>query len=330
MNRAESMAAEIEAAEKKIFSKPDQATEEATKDEGAEPKVEVKPTPEPEGEGVIAEPKPDVSSEAEGDASPQQKPEQEDFKKRFTNYKAHADVTIAGLRQSNVALNEELSELRKTVMGLQSKLAETTKEDPYEGLFTEEEKDLVGEETLAALKKAQDAALNSRLKPLQEQIEAERKRRLEIEKQQLEREKSELNTTFRQKLESIVPDYKRVDLDPKFGKWMAEPDEVSGYPRINMFKAAQSAGDVGRVAEFFKEFIRLTTPEDKLAKKVTPPSQGAPVTPKKPKTSGLTLKEIDKFYDDVSRGKYRNRPKQQQEMERKIDDHLMKIGMGRK
>jgi hypothetical protein len=327
------MAAEIEAAEKKLFGKPDQGDpEKATKEEGAELKVEVKPTPEPEKkEGVIAKPEPEVTSETKGDVTPQQTPEHEDYKKRFSNYKAHADVTIAGLRQSNVALNEQLNELQKTVTGLQNKLAETTKEDPYEGLFTEEEKDLVGEETLAALKKAQDAALNSRLKPLQDQIEAERKRRIEIEKQQLEREKTELNVSFRQKLERLVPDYKKVDLDPKFGKWMAEPDEVSGYPRINMFKAAQSAGDVGRVAEFFKEYIKLTTPEDKLAKKVTPaPANATPATPQKPKTSGLTLKEINKFYDDVTRGKYRSRPKEQQEMERKIDNHLQKIGMGRK
>jgi hypothetical protein len=87
-----------------------------------------------------------------------------------------------------------------------------------------------------------------------------------------------------------------------------------------------------RVAEFFKEWKRITTPKDKLANKLTPTGVGTsnPTPQNRQKPAGLTIQQIDKFYDDVAKGKYRNNSKAQQEMERRIDAHLKKTSMGRK
>ena len=323
--RAETMAAEIAEAEKQIFSKPTPKTGKATEDK-VEEVVEAAPVSE---ETTVTQQQAPLQEEKAVTLDPT---EQEDFKKRFANFKASADATIHGQRQVMVKQDEDLQEVRKQLHDLKLRFDQETVVDPYKDLYTKEERDLVGSETIDLMQKTQQAVIDSKLKPLQEQLELERKERLEGNKRRLAREQEDLNQTFLTKLERIVPEFRVHDKDPKFAKWMESPDEASGYPRINIFKSAQTSGDVGRVAGFFQEYIKAITPVDRLAGKVTPIGDGAgPSAPQQQqKPTDMTMKDIIKFYDTVSSGRYRGTQKQQQAMETKIDNHLRKMGMDRK
>jgi hypothetical protein len=342
MAHRDKLAAEIEAAEKEIYRNRDEKNktqappvEHQTKPEELDDDLsttnpELEPEPEDEVDEVTAE-----HDEAKGDDGAAKADEPEEWESRFKTYKAHADITISGLRRSLLAAQEENLTLRDQIDDLTKKFAKITSEKKRDisQIFSDEERDLIGEETLKAMQKYNDAMLESAVAPLKSELEKEREARKKEQSKAVEEEKKAIQNEFLATLAKIVPNYAELDRNPRWLAWMKHPDEVSGVPRETLFLRAQANGDVGRVAEFFKEWQRLQKPKDKLASKVTPVGkQGETKTPpqNRQKKQGLTLKQIDQFYLDVARGKFRNRPKAQQEMERMIDEHLRNLGMRRK
>jgi hypothetical protein len=317
----EQLAAEIEQQEKEAYGDPEavQAVE-ATKTQLAESEEEtLQPTT------VNAEEPTETVTEKSVATKTEPK---EDWKKRFTNFKASSDATIHGLRQEVLYLKEELQKTQDGYRDLTKKLSETPDmTDPYKDLFTQEEKDLVGEETLQALYKASKAIADSKVKPIQEQLEKEREKQRKRDAISVEQEKANLQATFLSRLEELVPDYRVLDVNPKFLQWMKEPEDISGYPREVIFKRAQAGGDVKRVAGFFLDFKELTKPKDLLAGKITPTSSASvtQVTKQTPKKPVITTAFIDKFYSDYVKGVYKNRQKEAGEIEKLIDDHVRSL-----
>jgi hypothetical protein len=337
MAHANTLAAEIEQLEKETFGKPtvvdNRPKEKAPEASDTTDETKAKPT-----ESSSTEEPTDVTTEpekkSEGDGvAPSVQPE--DWEKRFKGYKSTSDATIYGLRQENLSLREEIQRQADVTSNLAKKISDmqTQEIDPYKDLFTDEERDVLGDEALAALKKANEAMVANRIKPLEEQLERERQERRDAEKKRIEQERTKNTTEFLKKLEAIVPNYAKIDVNPKFIQWLKGQDEDSGYPRVNIFHNAQRAGDVRRVAEFFLRYEALTAPKpSKLEKKITPTGTGGIPTARKQQkqTSGLSQKKIEEFYDAVAAGEYRNRPKEQQAMEEKIDAHLRKMAALRK
>lgn len=337
MNRQDKLAAEIEAEEKKIFRNPGEAEAQAPAPRAQEP------TPEGQNddstplidEDVVIGQNDDVEVE-EPAAAKDATPPEEGWESRFKTFKQVADATIHGLRQENLFLKEDVQSLRVQLKELAGKIqsAQTNKLD-ITGMFSEEERNLIGEETIKGIEKAVTTAIDANVNPLKSELQKEREEREKDEARKVQNERAKSDADFLTKLQGLVgPNLQKIDRDPKFIQWMSGPDTVSGAPRERLFKIAQRAGDVHRVAEFFLEYTRLTAPKPnpKMEKKLTPSNQGnAPKAPDGPKKKvKLTMKQIDRFYDDVSRGRYRNRPKEQQKMEQLIDTALRNSGMGRR
>ena len=329
------LAAEIEAAEKKVFRNPGSddavkpAPQSASEEEIAKANAAIKDAPiakEPIDDGAEPKAKPDedVAKKVE------QSPEQIDWEKRFKNFKPVADATIGGLRREKLALQQENSDLRSQMGEMAKKLAQATAQSDVsiESMFTEEERNLIGDETLKAMEKFSQKLVETKVEPLESELAKEREDRKKREDSRLKADQEEVHGSFLAKLADLVPTYETIDKDPKWLEWMKEMDTVSGYPREQLFINAQRNGDVQRVAEFFLEWVRVTTPEDKLKDKVTPSRGGDdPITPQpKQKQVRLSQKQIEDFYDAVARGKYRNQPKKQQEMEKMIDASLAAAG----
>jgi hypothetical protein len=336
--RQELLAAEIEAAEKKVYGKGD-ATPQAPAPK-PQVKVEVKPednstSPEPEGD-VIGDPKVEAQPKPEDVTDVKPQVEVEDWEARFKSYKGVADATIHGLRQEKLMLQEDIQSLKTQMQELAGKIKEVQGDNKLDisGMFSDEERNLIGEETIKGIEKAVGAAIDANVKPLRTELDKERSERDDAEARRVKADRESANATFLDKLGTLVPDYRKIDVDPQFIQWMKGPDTASGAPRQRLFKNAQSAGDVHRVAEFFLEYTKSTAPKpnEKMEEKITPSNQSvAPKAPdQKPKDGILTMKDINKFYNDVFKGDYRNRPKDQQVMEKKVDDSLRAMGMDRK
>lgn len=334
-SRADQLAADIEAEEKKIFGgNPDEAEAQAPAPRANDDDVQGQADDSAADVRAAIGRKPEDLTDDSAAAKDAQKP-QSDWEERFKSFKQMADATIHGLRQEKLLLQEDVQSLKVQMAELAGKISEAQdKKLDITSLFSEEERNLIGEETIKGIEKAVLTTLDSTVNPLKTQLEKERQEREKAEARQVQNARAQSDKEFIDKLNAMVPDLMKIDRDPKFIQWMAGPDTASGVPRERLFKVAQRAGDVHRVAGFFLEYAKLTAPkkDEKMEKKITPSNQAAaPKTSdenKKPRM--LTMKQIDQFYDDVVRGKYRHKPKEQDRMEKLIDATLRKTGLGRK
>jgi hypothetical protein len=329
MAHADNLAAEIEQLEKETYGKP---TEEKAP-EASEVKVEEpeKPaSPSAPAEPVKAPVEQVTEAEAHGVVTPT--PPTEDWEKRFKGYKSTTDATINGLRRQELHLREELQKADERVQDLARKFAElqTSKVDIFDDLFTKEEKDVLGVEALSALKKANEAMVAARVKPLEDQLNQERIARQDEQKRQLEAQKQKAEQEFLSKLKGLAPNYAEIDRNPRFIEWMRMMDSESGLSRAAVFKNAQNIGDVRRVAEFFLEFEQFSRPKpnQRLERKVTPTKEpAAPTPPAKRKGTVIDQKFVEDFYDACISGKYRGKEKERQEIDNAIQAYLRKNGM---
>jgi hypothetical protein len=332
MNRQAKLAAEIEAEEKKMFGNPGEAEAQAPAPESEDEDVvnqDDDSTPLDEEEDVVIGQESD-EDEPESSVADKAKPHVDDWEERFKTYKQMADATIHGLRQENLTLKEDVQSMKVQMQELVGKINQAQdKKLDITSLFSEEERNLIGEETIKGIEKAVLTSIDTSVSPLKSQLEQERRERAEAEARKVKNERAQSDAEFLKKLGDMVPDLQKIDRDPAFIKWMSGPDSISGFPRARLFKTAQQAGDVARVAEFFLEYAKLTAPkkDEKMEKKLTPSNQAvAPKTPKTNKRRTITMKQIDRFYDDVARGRYKHRPKEQQKMESLIDRALRNAG----
>lgn len=298
---------------------PQEAEQTATETE-AEETVSMETTEEQEQEptGEVTETVEDTQEET----TEEPKKERTNWKKRYTNYKAHADATIHQLRQDKIRLKESVDTLTDKIDVLSKTLAEVKESEALpDDLLTQDERDLLGDETISAMEKMQRAMNDKFVKPLQDQLERERELRKKAEAQAVEDDKAQNSARFLAKLEGLVPDYREINVNPSFINYMEEADADSGFTRKYIFKQAEALGDVGRVAQFFKEFKASTNKRtEKLEEKVTPSnSQSSPKPARNEKEGWFTRQEIDAFYDDSIRGAFDGREKERKELEAKID-----------
>lgn len=269
-------------------------------------------------EGAVTPP-----TESATDEQTVPKKDQEDWKLRYTNLRSSRDENLYKAKR-------DLGVAQGMITGLQNQITSLRtaqpKVDPLEGVFTDEDTDALGEATITAMRKATAKATEAATKPLQEQLEAERLARIEGTKLQAESTNREAHNIFLSRVARVVPDWEAINYDPAFEKFM-EAEDLDGTPRKIYFVDAESQGNAALIIRYMQEFkaLKPAPPKDQLADKVTPVGDDAGATqPKQPgKTDVVTRAFVNKFYDDVSRGRYKGRYSEQIAIEASIDKATM-------
>lgn len=237
---------------------------------------------------------------------------------RFNVSKPKYDSNIYKLRTENsnlqadkISLSKQLNELRQTIVS-------SNPSPVSEMLSSKEVVDVLGKETADTIRQN---ILDTNAK-----VDAQEKRIADKEIADQETKLSQsVDTrynTFMGMLTDLVPDQAVINKDPKFIEYLKEPDENIGVVRFELLREAEKAGSAARVASFFKAFKKLTKqqPGDSINKRITPDSQSASTTDLHTDTSGkISATYIDKFYNDVSRGKYKGKYSEQMAIKADID-----------
>lgn len=256
-----------------------------------------------------------VENDLEDEVIKEKKSKKPTWKSRYSRYKTKTDATIFELRKENSNLISQIQSLNKQVDEMRVSTEDAT---PFIDRFSEVDKEVLGEDALNSLEEATNAAVE----PLKRQLEEERVwRTSQLELQRL-KSKQEANTHFLTALANVVPDYEEVDTNPAFAEFMNQPDPSSGITRIKLFKQAEQSGDVSRVANFMNDFKQATKPVDNLKDKVSPVSTST-ASPTPSQGDRISMADVNKFYDDVLKGKYRANEKARLEMDAKINTALM-------
>lgn len=241
---------------------------------------------------------------------------------RFGKYKAKTDTTIFELRTETRTLRENILTLTERAEAAE-KLSRS-ESTPVESLFSKDVEDILGTETVSAIRDA-ISKTNERVDRAEAKVkESETKQQSErIKKDELEAYES-----FVSSLEFFVPDVRILNKDQSFLSWLSIQD-VTGTPRIQRLQAAQKIGDIERVASFFKEYKASLQPikqeipknpsKDSIASRVGPVQKSSSSEVKKESTGEITVSFIRNFEADVSRGKYKGRESEKRAITEQID-----------
>lgn len=238
---------------------------------------------------------------------------------RFNVSKPKYDSNIYQLKQENLQLQEDRVSLKKELNDLRQKSKSPS--GSMDKLFTQETIDVLGEETVNAIKNA-ITETNTKVdqqeqKFIQDQLKSEEIR--------IQGENARQYQVFIEKLTEIVPNQTAINSNPKFLEYLNEPNAV-GVPRINLLRVAEKAKDVERVASFFQEFEKTQVKpksKDSIMNRVAPGSTSSSETNSSVVPTNITTAFVDTFYKDVVKGKYKGRYTEQTKIEKLIDKAYM-------
>lgn len=154
------------------------------------------------------------------------------------------------------------------------------------------------------------ADMESRLKNLETQVSGVSDRtNLTLEQQ------------FYATLKTLVPDWEDVNKDERWLKWLAEIDPVYGAPRQAALDAAHQKLDVERVANVFRAFKATAPakPQSSLANQVAPSGAAASVPTAPQAKPILSSKFVEKFYNDLAKGRYAGKEQEAASLEAEIN-----------
>lgn len=293
------------------------------------------PGPEPVKKAVPA-PQP----EPEPAPPPQPEPEPHDadvgtdqWEHRYRSMKGRYDAQL----QINAQMQEQMGqlgdELVRTQAMLQQNFSAPPKTAPQTKTFlTPEDAQNYGTDLIDLTKRAAMDAVAPKLNELEQENQQLRQRVTQ---------QSQMGVV--QTLEQRVPNWREINRDPNFKRWLSLRDIYSGVVRKQMLDAAYQAADAPRVLAFFTGFVQ----DEAIAAGTVAPAQPneppspAPRQPAVPlerlaapgraRPAGgndapnvpadkptFTRKNIADFYNDVRKGSYSGREQEKSAREREI------------
>lgn len=181
-------------------------------------------------------------------------------------------------------------------------------------------------EEVAALYEDEIAALRGELTQLRTQYGEVAPRLQHVQQQQT----ISAEQQFLSNLTSLVPNWEKVNQDAKFHEWLLETDRLSGLQRQTYLEHAQNNMDVKRVASFFEEFAAISgtsnpgavvptnNRREELEQQVSPGRSKTTNTGQSDKPRVYTRQDIQQFYADVARGKYKGKDQERARIETDI------------
>lgn len=240
---------------------------------------------------------------------------------------------VPHLERTNAALLEELTNMRQLLATMQASGDAHVEEPPapIERLVTDEEVTEYGSDLLDVVGRRAREEVAPELAKRDREIA-----RLTAQLQGVNGvQRATAHDRMNADLDAALPEWRNINVDPKFLAWVGLPDPFSGAIRLDMLKAAYGQCNTNRVLAFFKGFIAeedALAPEPQPApsttqvQKVPLQSLAAPGRAKAPATAPaaspdkplISRAEISKFYADSAAGRYSKNEPERQRIEREI------------
>lgn len=246
---------------------------------------------------------------------------QDDWEKRYKNLRNSRNDKLQEASEKLTRSLELVQKLQDENDKLREQLATAlSKTDPLEGVFSEEDIEALGDNTVAVIKKATQKITERQTAELQRELEQqklERKRRAEEE---LKNARTNEYNTFINTLSDIVPEWDSINRDKGFVEFCHTHLDLDGTLIADNFKKAESRRDATTIARFMLQYKeRKAANANPLEEHVTPTGDTASDDSASTKGKQLVFypkAEIDKFYDDLSRGYFADDPKKADKLDK--------------
>lgn len=309
-------------------------TPQSTNASDAPPQSQPEPVPTKEPE-VAAAPAPQ--------AEPTPKPKEETLEywmHRFKTSQGMFEAEKTRLRAENQTLKDRLSGFEGQLKELNDKLRVAERQTPkavdLKKYLSQDQIDTYGPEVLTSVARiASEEASIAADEAAERRFKEELDRQIQPLKAELEQARRSMQAKtadlFLENLERKVPKWQLINDDPMFHEWLDQRDAFSGIRRQDLLAQAEQALDSDRVVAMFDAFIKSSSapqttqtpaqPKAEPQRRVVPDPVAAPAVVNPEAGNGaewMTTKQISEFYRDSALGRYKYRPQEKADMEKKI------------
>ena len=311
---------EVQELYKQINGEPEeaQANAEATPVEAVDDVAEPTTSDSVEEQAPQSEPQEQVES---GD----QEPKQDDWQQKYRSLQGMYNADVPRLNAENRDLSSRVAQLE----GLLSTMQEPAQQTPAvaEKLITDDDVKEYGD-SIAVMRKAAREEVAQEIAQLRQQVGQLQGVLPQVQQVQAQQKKSG-EQTFWNTIASEVPNWSDINNDPDFQSWLLAIDPLTGISRQTYLEDAQKNLDASRVVNFFRTWegengktntaqVDRTAQQSQLQKQVAPGRSRNNGVKASGQNRTYTPNDIQEFYSDVRKGKYKGRDDERGRIERDI------------
>lgn len=298
-------------------------------DHPGEPDGEVPPAPAHVSQQQLPPSQPEVPKRPAPDAG-----ETGSWEHRYLSMKGRFDQSQQTIGQMQETMSQLGDELQRTQHALQlarrGDRPQQRRPQPQQRAITPQDVEAYGPEFIDVVTRAARDAVAPDLNQVTQQVRQTSQQAAMVAQQRMEAD-----------LDSRVPDWRQINVSPRFKQWMSLRDVYSNEVRRDLIGVAAKAADAPRVAAFFEAFLaeeRATGQmPDPQAQPPAPPAPREPAVPlstlaapgrAKPATGNghavaadkpiITRAQISHFYSNEGRQRYVGREADRQRDEQEI------------
>jgi len=292
-----------------------------------------------EGEAVVAEVPVDRVDEQAAQSAPEEQmvadtQDDKSLEQKYKTLQGMYNAEIPRLHAGKRELADRVSQLEQLLSTAANKPEPIpVKLEEPQVLITEQDMEDYGDsiDVMRRVSKEESNASNSRIAQLEGVIQKLQSNfdgvapRVE---QLAQQQNQSTEHSFWSQLESNVPNWRDINVDPDFQNWLLSIDPLTGISRQTYLEDAQNNFDVQRVANFFSAWGENNGKPRAQQEKANSQSQlEKQVAPGKGKSTGIPTStsdqiyapsDISQFYNDVKQGKYKGQDKERARIERDI------------
>ena len=299
-------------------------TEEAQATAEATPAEAVNDVAEPTTSDSVEEQAPQ-SEPQEQTESGDQEPKQDDWQQKYRSLQGMYNADVPRLNAENRDLSSRVSQLE----GLLGSMQEPAQQTPVqsEKLITDDDVKEYGD-SIAVMRKAAREEVSQEIAQLKQQLGQLQGVLPQVQQVQAQQKKSG-EQTFWSTIASEVPNWNDINNDPDFQSWLLAIDPLTGISRQTYLEDAQKNLDASRVVNFFRTWegetgktntaqVDRTAQQSQLQKQVAPGRSRNNGVKASGQNRTYTPNDIQEFYADVRKGKYKGRDDERGRIERDI------------
>jgi hypothetical protein len=267
------------------------------------------------------------------DTSAEEDPPQEDFVQKYKTLQGMYNAEVPRLHSQNRDLQSRVQQMEQLLATLSAQTNSappaTTEAKTY---VTESDVADYGEsiEVMRRVSREEMSSVMQKMSQIEKLLQQLQTNVVPQVQNPAQKQAMSAEQQFWTGLTEVVPSWRDVNNNPDFQSWLLQVDPFTGVTRQTILEDAQKNLDVRRVGNFFTTWLEVTgqaniaqsserkSPASELERQVAPgkPRNGGAPTGNTAKT--YSPADIQKFFEDVRKGKYKGKEAERDRIERDI------------
>jgi hypothetical protein len=259
-------------------------------------------------------------------------PPEENVTQKYKTLQGMYNAEVPRLHQQNREMTQRVQQMEQLLASLSAQQQAPAQQPVQaEKLVSDKDVEEYGE-SLDVMRKVSREELNpvaQRLAQIENMLRAMQNNVVPQVQAVAQRQQLNAEQQFWTDLSGTVPNWKTVNDNQDFQTWLLQADPLTGITRQTYLDDAQRALDSRRVANFFSTWLESTgqapvaqstgnASSSELEKQVNPGRSKSTGTPASKQGKTYTPSDIQKFFEDVRKGKYKGREQERDRTERDI------------